>query len=78
MVLLTQAGVPLAFASDWPVVPIEPLLGMYTAVHRRSPDMPASQAWQIEGAVTAEQAMKAHTSGAAFACGLEQRVGVLR
>lgn len=40
--------------------------------------MPASQAWQIEGAVTAEQAMKAHTSGAAFACGLEQRVGVLR
>ena len=73
-----QAGVPLAFASDWPVVPIEPLLGMYTAVHRRSPDMPANQAWQMTGAVTAEQAMVAHTKGAAFACGMEQTVGVLK
>ena len=43
-----QANVPLAFASDWPVVPIEPLLGMYTAVHRRSPDMAANQARRLE------------------------------
>ncbi len=73
-----QAGVQLAFASDWPVVPIDPLLGMYTAVHRRSPDMSASQAWHIEGAVTPEEAMRAHTKGAAFACGLEGSIGVIR
>ena len=69
---------PLAFASDWPVVLVEPLLGMYTAVHRRSPDMTADQAWHIEGAVTPEQAMLAHTKGAAYACGMEDIVGVLR
>ena len=73
-----QAGVHLAFASDWPVVPIDPLLGMYTAVHRRSPDMPASQAWHIEGAVTPEDAMMAHTQGAAFACEMEGSIGVIR
>ena len=73
-----QADVPLAFASDWPVVPLGPLLGMYTAVHRRSPDMPAAMAWQLEGGVTPEQAMLAHTKGAAFACGMENSVGMLR
>lgn len=75
---MLKAGVHLAFASDWPVVPIDPLLGMYTAVHRRSPDMPASQAWHTEGAVTPEDAMMAHTQGAAFACGLEGSIGVIR
>ncbi|DBA97126.1 hypothetical protein WJX77_007862 [Trebouxia sp. C0004] len=75
---MLKAGVHLAFASDWPVVPIDPLLGMYVAVHRRSPDMPASQAWHVEGAVTLEQAMMAHTKGAAFACGLEGALGVIR
>ena len=73
-----QAGVPLAFSSDWPVVPIDPLLGMFVAVHRRSPAMLLSQAWHIDGAVTPQQAMLAHTQGAAFACGLEQEVGSLR
>ena len=69
---------PLAFASDWPVVPIDPLLGMFVAVHRRSPAMLLSQAWHIAGAVTPQQAMLAHTRGAAFACGLEHEVGSLR
>ncbi|KAA6427936.1 MAG: amidohydrolase family [Trebouxia sp. A1-2] len=75
---MLKAGVQMAFASDWPVVPLDPLLGMYTAVHRRSPDSPASQAWHIEGAVLPEQAMMAHTKGAAFACGLEGSIGVIR
>lgn len=68
----------MAFASDWPVVPIDPLLGMFVAVHRRSPAMPLSQAWHIDGAVSPQQAMLAHTRGAAFACGLEHEVGSLR
>lgn len=68
----------MAFASDWPVVPIDPLLGMFVAVHRRSPAMLPSQAWRSAGAVTPQQAMLAHTQGAAFACGLEHEVGSLR
>ena len=68
----------MAFASDWPVVGIEPLLGMYTAVHRRSPGMQASQAWSPAGAVSIEEALHAHTAGAAFACGLENDVGSLK
>lgn len=75
---MLKAGVALAFASDWPVVPIDPLLGIYVSVHRRSPDMPPSQAWHMGGAVTPEQAMLAHTRGAAFACGLEEDIGSLR
>ena len=74
---MVQAGVPVAFASDWPVVAIEPLLGMYTAVHRKAPDMPASQTWFPAGAVTTAQALHAHTAGAAYACGLENEVGSL-
>lgn len=73
-----QAGVPVAFASDWPVVPIEPLLGMYTAVHRKAPEMPSDEAWFPTGAVTVEQALHAHTAGAAYACGLEGQVGSLK
>ena len=73
-----QAEVPVAFASDWPVVAIEPLLGMYTAVHRRSPGMAAHQAWSPSGAVGVEDALHAHTAGAAFACGLEHQIGSLK
>ena len=32
---LTEAGVTLAFASDWPVVGLEPLLGLHAAVARQ-------------------------------------------
>ena len=68
----------MAFASDWPVMPIDPLLGMFVAVHRRSPAMLPSQAWHMGSAITPEQAMLAHTRGAAFACGLEHHIGSLR
>lgn len=77
-VIVAQAGVPVAFASDWPVVGIDALLGMYTAVHRKAPHMPVSQGWSPAGAVTVEQALHAHTAAAAYACGLEDKVGSLK
>ena len=33
--MLTEAGVTLAFASDWPVVGLEPLLGLHAAAARQ-------------------------------------------
>ena len=73
-----QAGVAVAFASDWPVDAIDPMLGMFVAVHRRAPHIPPPQSWHPEGGVTPEQAMVAHTQGAAHACGLESQVGLLK
>ena len=40
--------------------------------------MPASKAWFPDGAVSIEEALHAHTAGAAFACGLENEVGSLK
>ena len=70
-----DAGVTLAFGSDAPVEPIDPLLGMYAAVTRKRPaDV---QPWYPEQRLTLDDAIGGYTSGAAFAVARESDLGTL-
>ena len=72
---LLQNGVDVAGSSDFPVVPPDPLLGVYGAVTRRAANgeelLPAE-------AITPLQALRLFTSGAARAIGAEDIVGAVR
>ncbi|HEX4427047.1 MAG TPA: amidohydrolase family protein, partial [Terriglobales bacterium] len=70
-----NAGVPLAFGTDYPVEPVNPFRGLYSAVTRKSEDgkkdyFPAQK-------LTIDQAIAAYTSGAAFAEFAEKDKGKL-
>jgi len=71
--MLQRAGVRLAFGSDAPVETADPLAGIEaaTAWRRRAK-------WHPELAVTRAAALRAYTSGAAYAAGMEDESGALR
>ena len=70
---LERAGVRLAFGSDAPVESADPLAGMRAATTWRR-----SVGWHPELAVSEASALRAYTSGAAYAVGMEKEVGALR
>ncbi|MEM9047890.1 MAG: amidohydrolase [Pseudomonadota bacterium] len=69
---LRKAGVPIAFASDWPVSDINPMRGIKAAMTRRpwSEDCPDNRA-------TLHEALHAYTMGGAYAGHDEVRLGSL-
>ena len=74
---LLDADAPLTFGSDWFVAPLDPLLGIYAAVTRRTLDDTHPDGWVPEQKVTVEEALKAYTSANATA-GFQTGEGVLR
>jgi hypothetical protein len=74
---LVQAGAPLAFGSDWPVAPLDPLRGIFVAVNRTDFEGEPDGGWEPEEKLTLADAIRAFTSGAAWASFDEQRKGTL-
>jgi hypothetical protein len=70
---LLDAGAVLAFGSDWFVAPMEPMLGIYAAVTRRTLDGKRPQGWVPEQKITVAEAVKAYTLGSAFA-GFDEKI----
>lgn len=70
---LERAGVRLAFGSDAPVETADPLAGIEAATSWRR-----AARWYPDLALTRASALRAYTSGAAFAAGMEGEVGSLR
>jgi predicted amidohydrolase YtcJ len=70
---LERAGARLAFGSDAPVEPADPILGIDAATSWRR-----RVSWHPELAITRAKALRAYTSGAAYAVGMESRLGSLR
>jgi predicted amidohydrolase YtcJ len=64
---LLNSGAILAFGSDWPVAPLEPLMGIYAAVTRRTLDNRNPNGWIPEQKVSVAQAVHAYTVGSAYA-----------
>ena len=60
-------GVTLAFGTDWPVAPLNPVLGLYAAVTRATLDGKNPSGWIPEEKITLPEAVEAYTIGAAFA-----------
>ena len=74
---IAAAGGRLAFGSDWPVVPLNPMLGIHTAVTRTTPDGIPEDGWNPVQKLALTRAIDAYTSGAAWASFDEQRKGTL-
>ena len=64
---LLDSGAILAFGSDWPVAPMEPLMGIYAAVTRRTLDNRNPDGWIPEQKITVAQALHAYTVASAYA-----------
>ncbi|HEU6449797.1 MAG TPA: amidohydrolase [Gemmatimonadaceae bacterium] len=67
----------LAFGSDWFVAPPTPLEGIYAAVTRSTLDGKHPEGWVPEQKITVEEALRAYTSGSAYASFDENRKGTL-
>jgi predicted amidohydrolase YtcJ len=74
---LLDTGATLAFGSDWSVAPLDPILGIYAAVTRRTLDGKNSGGWIPEQKITVEEAVRAYTFGSAFAEFAEAAKGTL-
>jgi predicted amidohydrolase YtcJ len=71
-------GAVLAFGSDTPVEPINPLWGIHAAVTRRREDgSPSEQGWYPEQRLTVSEAVDAYTKGAAYAAYSEKDRGTI-
>jgi predicted amidohydrolase YtcJ len=75
---LLDAGAVLAFGSDCPVECLNPFLGIHAAVTRACPEgYGGPDGWYPQQRLSVEEAVRAYTWGAAYAVGLEDRLGSL-
>ena len=74
---LLDRGGRLAFGSDWTVAPLDPILGIYAAVTRRTLDNKNPEGWVPEEKVTVEQALRAYTATNAYGVFAERSRGKL-
>lgn len=63
---LLDTGAVLAFGSDSPVAPLNPLFGIHGAVTRQTADGKNPGGWIPEQKITVEEAVRAFTWGAAY------------
>jgi len=70
-----NAGVPLAFGTDYPVEPVTPFRGLYAAVTRM--DEAGKKSYFPENKLTRGQALYAYTQGSAYAEFAEKHKGKL-
>jgi len=66
---LIQAGATVAFGTDCPVEPIDPLRGIYAAITRKREDGVPPGGWHPEQCLTVHEAVQAYTLGSATASG---------
>ena len=62
---LVQTGNPLAFGSDAPIETINPFAGIHAALSRKEANNPDNVSWHPEQRISAFEAIKAYTLGAA-------------
>jgi predicted amidohydrolase YtcJ len=64
---LLDAGVPMAFGSDWPMYPMDPIMAIHAAVTRRTLDGKHPEGWVPGQKVPLMAALHATTLGGAYA-----------
>ena len=72
-----DAGAIQAFGSDYPVFPMDVLLGIYTAVTRQTPEGTPKGGWYPENRISVEAALRHYTKDAAYAAFMEKETGTL-
>ncbi len=74
---LLDAGAHLAFGTDWPIAPLDPMAGVAAAVTRRTLDGKNPGGWHPEQKISVAEALAAYTSGSARAAFAENDKGTL-
>jgi len=74
---LHEAGVRLAFASDWSISTADPLMGIEVAVTRRDPVERDAEPFIPQEALEPEVALRAATAGSAFVNRLDEETGTI-
>jgi predicted amidohydrolase YtcJ len=74
---VADAGAQIAFGTDWPVEPLDPLLGLYAAVTREFPEGGPENGWHSAEKLSLEQAIEFYTLGSAYAEFAENEKGTL-
>lgn len=75
---LDDAGARQAFGSDYPVFPMDPLLGIYIAVTRTMPDGTPRGGWHPQHRISVPAALAHYTADAAYAAYRDGDLGILR
>ena len=75
---LQKSGARLAFGTDYPVEPINPLRGLYACVTRELPDGGPTGGWQPQEKISLDDCIRAYTSGSAYAQFEEGKKGQLK
>jgi predicted amidohydrolase YtcJ len=75
---LLDHGAHLTFGSDWTVAPIDPILGLYAAVTRRTLDDKNPGGWIPEQKISLEEALRGYTVSNAYGMFAEHSRGMLR
>lgn len=70
---LMNSGARLAFGSDWPIAPLNPMTGIYAAVTRRTLDGKNPGGWFPQEKLKIMDALRGYTTGAAYAEFMESR-----
>ena len=68
----------VTFGSDWPVAPVDPMLGIYAAVTRRTGDNKNPNGWYPAEKMTVEEAIRSYTTGNAFGSFMDDKTGILK
>jgi predicted amidohydrolase YtcJ len=72
-----DAGAMQSFGSDYPVYPMDPLLGIYTAATRQTRDGKPEGGWYPHNRISVETALLHYTRDAAYASFDETRSGTI-
>lgn len=72
---LRDSGATLAFASDWNVAEMEPLIGIYTALTRKGLDGKPESGWVPQQTIDLETAIRGYTINGAYANFVESNRG---
>ena len=75
---LQKAGATLAFGTDYPVEPINPLRGLYACVSREAPEGGPPGGWIPQEKLPLQDCISAYTTGSAYAEFMEGKKGELR
>jgi len=74
---MEKNGVRLAFGTDYPVIPINPLRGIYACISRQMTDGTPKRGWQPQERLHAKDCFSAYTIGSAYAEFEERRKGII-
>lgn len=73
--MMQAHNVHVAFGTDWPVEPINPYLGLYAAVTRRSTEGDPAGGWWPQERLTIAEAIRCYTAESAYASFEETQKG---